>query len=685
MLPSAIVAITLKRLTKLDAGLLAGSKRPYLLASIDQRRFGRSRLLPAAGGDFDLTQEVVAWTHEVPVSGSDVPIKAEIWDDRGDDAPKLLATIQGVVPVPYFTMELTLGGSPALVLDVAARDVPAAVTAAPVPRVAAGQTNRATLRPVNSLVVELTNIDGLYAPLAPGAAGRLRSEKRKGYLSHDNLGRAYLNHDLTKNWKSKVQQLMLEAKVTAVRGVVPSDAKVRWRLLDLDDPSNDATGVHQQWGKYLDAKDYAADGTPKGATADDNEGKPAKSPPWEGVAGFALSDPSATSAASAIVGGESKVIFDCPSTAGDNFIILAEVESTTSIESFGTRTGVISMWHRLHVESIRMNSGLALPTTEVPVPFEAAFVELEFEPDTTVADRPQMAPTDDKLSDECTKYVDSVFTHKDDPGWFCIISAMEPHVLPAQKGKEIYSGPIKLFVGGVGSNHYEYFELTGSFPNVDYAELTFGAHSVGFSLFGIEVVAKKSGDITRCWIDEHDAQPEFTAGDGSIAHAYAVSYAYSPRFRKKGAVVKSGGYGAPATVTARVFEPGAFYTSGISPTVRRGKKSYFAGRTIIFTHHGAYRDATTGAPKPGFHDKALQVMVHELVHAFGMPHKCGYYDYRTPREKTCCMNYSPNWMLDDQFDLIAGTDRKVGMEMCGRHLKEVRRVRLQDNAGLSWK
>jgi hypothetical protein len=79
------------------------------------------------------------------------------------------------------------------------------------------------------------------------------------------------------------------------------------------------------------------------------------------------------------------------------------------------------------------------------------------------------------------------------------------------------------------------------------------------------------------------------------------------------------------------------------------------------------------------------VIVHELTHAFGMPHKCGYFDFRTPRRTTCCMNYQPNWMVDDARNLIPGTDRKVNIDLCGRHIKEVRRVRLQDNPGLNWK
>ncbi|WP_438038927.1 hypothetical protein [Sorangium sp. So ce128] len=160
---------------------------------------------------------------------------------------------------------------------------------------------------------------------------------------------------------------------------------------------------------------------------------------------------------------------------------------------------------------------------------------------------------------------------------------------------------------------------------------------------------------------------------------------YSPRFRKKGGAVTPGGYGTAANVKAKLFNPGAFYTAGISPTVTAKGKEYFAGRTIMFTHHSAYRDAGTGLPKPTSRGRIVGTIVHELVHAFGMPHKCGYFDFRAPRDKTCCMNYRPNWMLDDKRNLIRGTSAKTGGDVCGRHLKEVRRVHLEDNKGLAWK
>ena len=683
MIPQALVTITLKQVAGISPGLLSSAQRPYILARIGNRPFGRSRLLHAPGGTFSLTAEPIAWSDRVSANGGDIPVVVQIWDDLGDDGPSMLSEISGSVPVPYFTLQMTIGDSPNVVLDVSTVLIPVPVLQAPVPRAAPGRSTRATLRPVNTLAVELTDIVGLRAPVALGQSGLVRSERRAGYLSEDHAGRVYLNHDLAGKWKSRAQQIQLEARVTSIRGVIPGDAKIRWRVIDVDDPSNDATGLHAQWGPYIDPRDYA-NGKQSGASGGDNEGAPSHAPPWEEVPGFPLASKAAHDATSAVVNGASKIILHCPSAAGDNFIVAAEVEAKTKVESVGARTGIITMWHRLQVESIRMNSGLPLPTADVAVPFEVACAELEFSPDRLVPDVPTMAPNDDALDSASSAYVEAVFANRAEPGWFCIVAAMEPHPLPTNVGAQLFGGHVDLKVAGSGRRHFEYFELPGSFPDADFAQLTFGSNTVGFKLFSIQVETTATGSITRCFLEEHDVQPDFTAGDGSIAHAYAVRYMYSPRFRKSGAVVTPGGYGMPPEVEVAVFSPGAFYTSGISPTVHRGNSEYFAGRTVVFTYHGFYRDPKTGQPRSAFHQRALQVMVHELVHAFGMPHKCGYFDFRTPREKTCCMNYSPNWMVDNHRKLIPGTSGKVGMDLCGRHLKEVRRVRLQDNKGLAW-
>ena len=78
-------------------------------------------------------------------------------------------------------------------------------------------------------------------------------------------------------------------------------------------------------------------------------------------------------------------------------------------------------------------------------------------------------------------------------------------------------------------------------------------------------------------------------------------------------------------------------------------------------------------------------VTHSFTRQSFLDHTCGYFDYREPRRTTCCMNYGPNWMINANLELIPGTSRRIGNDMCGRHLKEVRRVHLEENKGLRWK
>ena len=556
--------------------------------------------------------------------------------------------------------------------------------AAPVvPRTATGTSTRATLRKVNSAKVEISAIRGLYAPTATGKPGLVRAEPRPGYLSQDGLGRVYLNSDLALKWTKNTQFIELTAKVAIVSGSFPADGKLKWTLRDADDPTNDDPGFHPQWGRYVDAKDYDATGKHQGASGADNEGKPAKNPPWQQVGAFKLSGATATECVTEIAGGVSKVFFHCPDVAGDNFSIAVAIETKEKIDRLGHETGLITMWHRIQVDNIRMQTGTSLPVDELPIHFEPCCVQMDCVPERVVADKQFMSPTRERLSAESSKYVNSVFTPR--PGWFCLIAALEPHPLPAAKGAVLFSGTTKLGKGGTGAAMREFIDIPGTHADADFAEITLGSEKIGFRVESTAPFTAAGKDMTRCWLEPHDAQPDFTAGDGSIAHAYTVTYDYSPRFRILGSAVTPGGYKMPDDVQVEVKGPGAFYTAGISPSVQAGGKPYFAGRTIVFTHHGGYYDAAAKKPKPDVKDRLLVTIVHELVHAFGMPHKCGYFDFRAPRAKTCCMNYRPNWMLDDARELVPGTNEKNGKDVCGRHLKEVRRVHLEDNKGLNWK
>ncbi|HWL84556.1 MAG TPA: hypothetical protein VNO21_02070, partial [Polyangiaceae bacterium] len=199
---------------------------------------------------------------------------------------------------------------------------------------------------------------------------------------------------------------------------------------------------------------------------DDNEGKPSHDPPWVEVSEFALSGKKAKEAKSAIVKNVSKVILECPSTAGDNFIVMAEVESAKPIE-----------------------------------------IAVEF---------------------RCSQFLHSEFQHQGKPGWFCLVAAMGPFPVP-NATTPIFIGKVKLEKDE--HLHSEYFDIPGEHLDVGNVEIAFGGSTLTFALVGAMMPSVYGPPTTRCYLENHDIQPEFTAGDGSISHSYAVRYFYSPRFQ----------------------------------------------------------------------------------------------------------------------------------------------------------
>ena len=79
-------------------------------------------------------------------------------------------------------------------------------------------------------------------------------------------------------------------------------------------------------------------------------------------------------------------------------------------------------------------------------------------------------------------------------------------------------------------------------------------------------------------------------------------------------------------------------------------------------------------------------LVHELGHAFGFPHKCGYRTWQTGKERSCVMNYFNTFLYEDMDHPEAGVRHMVTGEesphFCGKHVDSVRRVHLEDNPAL---
>jgi hypothetical protein len=665
------------------AKVVGASRRAYALVYIGHRRLGRSR--PILGDFLDLSREAITYMTRLPLE--EPSIRVEIFDDRGDDGNLLLATEFFHVSLANINTCIEFGSQFKVQCDVSGTWFPTRSERAIVPKLREDQrVRKATLRVPQTVKLKLVQIRGLYVPLCEGKAGRIRTEARQGYVSSDHRGRIYLNTDLDGKWKSETQVIECCVEVDSVAVKLGYDARIRWTLLDVDDPTNDDPGMHSDAGRYVDASDYDEYGLHHGMRARDNEGRPSRSPPWEEVSGFALRHADASSAETSIREKRSMVRLHCPNTAGDNFILRVDFRSKEEVKSVGDQSGVMTMWHRIRIENIRMKGALALPVDEVPIHFEPCCTQLDFEEEREVAPIQFLARNEEDLEKAASTYVEREFKKREHSGWFCVIAALEPYPLPEVKGEVVYDGAVSLKSAGSGAKFWEYFDVPGTFTDADYADLrSVGAsESIGFGVQA-DSIEVDGNAMTRCWIYSHDAQPEFKAGDGSLSNAYRFEYNYTPRFTKHGTTAKPGGYGMSENVHVVLSRPGAFYTAGISPTVSVGEEEYFAGRTIAFTHHGAYYNKSTHSGRPTANERLRQVIVHELIHAFGMPHKCGAFDFRSPRKNTCCMNYGPNWMLDSDYNLLPNTNGKVGRDVCGRHLKEIRRVHLTKNRGLNWK
>jgi hypothetical protein len=707
----AKIKVQLLRVTGFSPVILGSATRPYMLAKFGDRVIGRSRVIPSSTTNFDLTAEPMEWSHEVVYYNQEpVRVRVELWDDRGDQSPLRLLVMQREVAHPWNSGEIQFGSALRVVARVTTQRL---VLFQPVlaRRLGAPGGLSATIRINSALEVRITQIRGLYEPVS--AAGR-QSRYRAGYISEDDKGRVFINRNLAGAWTKDQQTIELTARVTARAMALPSDVKVKWTLIDPDDPTNDDTHFHQEWGPYVDPNDYNSSGTPTGANDDDNvygyssAGPVSRatlydhSPIWEAVSGFTISDVSDTEAKTTvdIPSHESKVLLHCPKTGGANFIVRAEADTSTSVQKYPAQTGIMTMWKRIDIEVVRMAGAHSLSGAlgNIPPFFLPACVQMDFQAERTVAgglDRAEMAPGLNVLSTRTRAWVDDpgVFTHRGQGGWYFLGAARFPNPLPTGGSPPpIHTGTVYT-LGITGGNAW--VELPASLTNPDYLEFTWTDSSGRTNEAGFSVHSRTiSGGRTRIVLDGNDVNPRFTGhdADGSISHAISSKIFYFPRHQRlaSAATLTPGGFNVPtAGATVRVYPPGAVFVTGISPSTPNaatGSGRFFAGRTVLFTYT---RKFSTGATPPArrsdFDQQVVSTVVHEFLHAFGMPHKCGYWDWRTPRQHSCCMNYFNTWLINTTNNrLIPGTVGNQDNNMCGRHLMEVRRVHLEDNPGLNW-
>ncbi|MFO0614896.1 MAG: hypothetical protein U0414_20070 [Polyangiaceae bacterium] len=681
-IPAALVLLEIDqvdfRSTSLQ-GDLATASQPYLLVRIGPRRIGRTRVIPAGAASLDLAAERGEFSHRLRVAaGEDIPVVVEVWS--ADEGTYPLATLETSVSDPWtFGPRVVSDVNLAVHFRVFTRPVPAPIPTGVAPRSTASTTTQATLRIPDTAVVELTDIVGAYEPDPDPTPGAPLARRRAGYLALDDKGRVYRNRRLDGSFKADVQLIEVHATVNVVRGFLPADAKLRWTVVDVDDPTNDDPDVHPEAGVYIDAKDYDPNtGEHLGSMGFDNEGRFDRDPRWEAVAPYALSVDSESQAKTSIVANRSVVRIHCPNVGGDSFIVRAELVSDAELESFADETGILSMWDRIDVEYVKMKTADPLPVDEVAVKFEPAFVQLDFTAPRVIPDKPFIARTEKDLDTKLRPFVDAHFQHLHQPGWFILISALQA-VPTGPPVPVLYDGEITLTVDP-NPPFKTTFVLPGLHPDAYAAALFWwdaeddpSPHRAEFLANDVSVVDDPYEPVTVFEVDFHDYFP--------LVHVGTEKFLFGPRHQFRRGAWETGGYG--------IGEARAVVNSLVTREID-GISSGTAGRTVIFT--ASKKDADTGQVPPHVVAHRPSVIAHELTHALGFEHKCGNWDLRLPRVKPCIMDYRGQWLLrwktlaDVRLDPDTGDEEiPTAVELCATHAREIRRVHLEDNTDLGWK
>lgn len=736
-IPEFLVTVKAVRFTDLPTAVTSAD-HTYGRVTIGSRVFGRSRKITAPGS-FDLTAERELWQLDVPAeSSTNIPVAFEIIDDRGDTAPKHIANGNRTLTAPFVDgdIQVTASTGPKLVLTLTVLRARAAIGPARPTRSPSATGSGVVLRPPRAVTLHYTEIKGLNKPgHDPGGLTRplRRAEPNPGYFSGDDQGRIYIDSDLNGNWSRDRQVIELAVKVNA-SGVSVSGSKVQWTIIDPDDPFNDQTHVHQEAGRYIDPNDYDPAGIHIGQLGGDNirayneAGNGTERsifdrlPPWVIVSGFALSDATNTSAKTALNGSlESKVSLHCPDVGGTNLIVKAELVPTPAgVPMISAQTGIMTMWKRLDVEVARMDQAFALTPvklTTIADEYEAAFVQLDFHPEHVMSPAPRDSPdeiatNEDLVEGKTNAWIRRAFIHRRDPGWFFLGIAKRGHP-PVPKSPPLFDSNNSgaSWTHGVSRGRgCEFVEvntrITAKVESVkfqwDHPNTTGGGTSqVEFFWYVWKQVRRASS--TKLFLLGHDITSGFTGhnSNGSVTHATRSSLHFFPRgiFDRRDRPVAGRSYDVPvsganqARILVDATSPGEI--AGISP----GPTDFFAGKTVVFSHHPGYADhGTSGAPnvppieKLRFADRITATVTHEFAHAFGMPHKCGFWDFKTPRKESCCMNYFSHWLLvpgttNELAPFFAGvltTENLMGASLCARHAMEIRRVHLKRNRGLRW-
>lgn len=559
--------------------------------------------------------------------------------------------------------------------------------------------------PPVQLAVKLTAIHGLYKPgfTAAGDVDPKACGYQEGYTSDDDLGRIFVNHKprthLGRSWQHVVvkdtQFIELVASVELVQGEkIPPDARIEWEWFDPNGPDHPETNQHG--ARLPDQVDV--DGNPRSLL---NRGtcdfpKPGSQDMARfgqaGDVGFA-DGATVNLADTQIADGTSRVRLHVSNVAGDNFVVTARLKNSPRIApSPPARTGVMTVWKRIDVEYVRMKNALPLPLERVPPLFEPARVQMDFTPERVVRSKRFLTKRDADGPRATAAYASArrgEFRNHGKPGWFFLAAAERLSSENANNGaapsEPLYEGKAKLQIEMLDGQRWEALVIDGVIgrpdPTVKVRDVADGPW--GFAYIAKTRVVDGKTHLYLSGLDYH-SDFEVTRGEntglvGAPGRGGAEDkidfYYLRHRTRSVSGAWEPGGLGFGEDVFVTVQSAGNVEYGGRSPGVLRAGREYFAGRLLVFTRvHG---QAALNV------EQTVGVIVHELTHAFGLPHECGYYGWPQPHLHSCAMNVFTNWLYETGTrDLQRFQFGVWGGHLCSKHLSGVREVNLEDNPAM---
>jgi hypothetical protein len=418
---------------------------------------------------------------------------------------------------------------------------------------------------------------------------------------------------------------------------------MQWLAEDPDDPSDNDPAM------TVDAKfiiDPCGDEACDNSVGLDGHEWEAKNPLYP------LSDSSFTG----VVGGTSLVWFNATDVGGDNFIVKARLSVPRWKEPCeGDKTGIMTMWKRIDVERVRMNTDAALPLSlsGLNEHFRKAFVEWVDQPKPNT---PAINPMGDTLSlalGTAVSYCEQYFENKYQGGWFFMASA-------------------GYLVRGDDLPHPSLWEGTATLMSVALGSPPPGREqpSGGQILLPVELAEDAKVDAVVVHDAGHGTDVSFEAyfnGAGDRHALTIIAQDYYSDVKKPNDVswkaLADYGFSSAAPnsqVTIAVKPRGYWKYDGWSPMTNVGGNWCFQGRTLMF------------------HCADLDILGHELCHGLGMAHICGHADFTG--SNLCLMMYPSYWLMDASGSLMfPGSSNQRGVEFCAEHLKAMRNAHLEQD------